>query len=93
LAIDAAKNGIPPLCALDKILRETIVGYKGADDNTRNAGWIIADIMRSLGYVEAGTGKCQAADSVAKSGLLWTLKISDWVAIRARLGLTRLPRQ
>lgn len=71
IAKEAAKNGVPPLCALDQLLRETIVAYKGADDSTRNAGWIIADMMRAFGYIEAGKAVCHPHGSVAKSGKLW----------------------
>src|SRR5262245_8631771 len=77
LAIDAANNGVPPLCALDQILRETIVAYNSTDFSTHNAGWIIADMMRSLGYTENGTGHCYAEESVAKTGLLWKPKVSE----------------
>jgi len=74
-AMAAVDAGISPLCALDKLIREIIVGYSPAGYNTHDAGWIIADMMREMGYEEAGEAKCYDLESVAKSGKLWKMKI------------------
>lgn len=75
-AIDASEQGMPALCGLDHLFRERLGGkYHKHDKGTMSAGGAIAEVMRHMGYREAGTGKCPEG-CIARSGIVWK-KISN----------------
>jgi hypothetical protein len=71
LAIEATKHRVPALCGIDRLLREELGDRYGKYDlGTSSAGYVVAEMMRHLGYREAGHGKCPTG-CTAKTGLLW----------------------
>lgn len=74
LAVRATNSGQPALCGVDKLLREKLgSSYVKFNQATMYAGWAVAQLMRELGYVEAGTLKCPPG-CVAGQGILWKPK-------------------
>jgi hypothetical protein len=71
--IDAIEKGLPPLAGIDPLLLDKLgVDYGAHNMTTATAGSIIAELMRSLGYKEAGTSRPLPPGSVAKTGQMWT---------------------
>jgi len=70
-AIEATDSGLPALAGVERFfVRALGVRYRPQDDGTVNAGFIVAGLMRHLGYVEAGQGKMPEG-SVAKTAMKW----------------------
>ena len=70
-ATAAGEKGPPSLGGVDPLLKAALGDrYNAHDTGTLNAGYIVAALMRHLGYIESGTGKCPAG-CVAKTGLIW----------------------
>ena len=73
-AVRATNDGQPALAGVDPLLRQELGSeYVRANNGTWWAGFVIAQIMRDMGYVEAGTGKCPP-DCVAGQGTVWRPK-------------------
>ncbi|WP_156467666.1 hypothetical protein [Methylobacterium sp. Leaf91] len=74
---EASAEGMPPLCAIDKMLQSELGDrYNKHDFGTASAGAIVADLMRHLGYVQDGWGYCPAG-CTAKTALRWSLRNSN----------------
>jgi hypothetical protein len=72
-ALDATKRGFPALAGIEPlIVAELGERYHPHDGGTINAGFIVAELMRHLGYVENGQGKMPDG-SVAKTAMKWKL--------------------
>jgi hypothetical protein len=73
LAVAAALEGLPPLCGVDPMLREIIVGYRDANpESLKSAGFIVARLMRDeLKYTEGKNCVMCPAGCTAKTGTLW----------------------
>jgi hypothetical protein len=70
-AIQATKQGIPAVCGVDILLQADLGDqYSSHDQGTNAAGVIVAELMRHLGYKEAGQGSCPN-DCRAKTGMKW----------------------
>jgi hypothetical protein len=70
-AVRATNEGHPALAGVDPLLRRELGSeYARANNGTWWAGFVVAQIMREMGYVEAGTGKCPP-DCVAGLGVVW----------------------
>lgn len=74
IAVEASEAGLSAVCALDQLIREIIVGYEAVDFNTHDAGWIIVDTTREMGYEKVGEAECESSASIAKSDLIWKKK-------------------
>lgn len=62
------------LCGVDVLLRmELGTNYAQANHGTWYAAYAVAELMREMGYVEAGTAKC-SPDCVAGQGVVWETK-------------------
>ena len=58
-ALDATKIGLPALCGVDRLLQKELGdGYGKHYLGTANAGYVVAEMMRHLGYKEAGHASC-----------------------------------
>ena len=74
LAVRATNIGRPALCGVDVLLRmQLATDYARADHGTRYAGHVVGELMKEMGYVAAGTGKCYP-DCIAGEGIIWTPK-------------------
>ena len=74
LAVRATNMDYPALCGVDVLLRmELGTDYARANRGTRYAGYTVAELMREMGYVQAGTGKC-CLDCIAGEGIIWKTK-------------------
>lgn len=70
-AVDATKQGLPALCGVDILLQAELGDlYHKHDPGTASAGSVVAELMRHLGYREAGKGKCPPG-CTAKTGAKW----------------------
>jgi hypothetical protein len=73
-AVRATNEGQPALAGVDPLLRQELGSeYVRANNGTWWAGFVVAQIMRDMGYVEAGTGQCPP-DCVAGQGIVWRPK-------------------
>ncbi len=73
-AVRATNEGQPALAGVDPLLRlELGSEYVRANNGTWWAGFAVAQLMREMGFVEAGTGKCPS-DCVAGQGIVWKPK-------------------
>jgi hypothetical protein len=73
-AVRATNDGQPALAGVDGLLRQELGSeYERANDGAWWAGFTVAQMMRELGYVEAGTGKCPDG-CVASQGTVWKPK-------------------
>lgn len=70
-ASKAAAEGIPPICGVDKLLREIIVNYGPERQATLNAGYIVAEMMRGMGYTEGAKHQKCPSGCVVKTGTVW----------------------
>ena len=74
LAVRATNVDRPALCGVDVLLRmELGTDYARANHGSRYAAYAVAELMREMGYVEAGTAKC-SPDCVAGQGVFWETK-------------------
>lgn len=70
-AVAATKQGVPALCGVDVLLQADLGNLYGKYDlGTASAGAIVAEVMRHLGYKEAGQGSCPQ-NCTAKTGMKW----------------------
>lgn len=70
-AVEATEKGWPAISGVDLLLKEKLGDkYRSEDKGTLSAGSVVAEVMRHLGYREAGTGKCPEG-CVAKTGMTW----------------------
>lgn len=73
-AVRATNDGQPALAGADELLRRELGSeYVRANNGTWWAGFAVAEVMREMGYVEAGTGKCPPG-CVAGQGIVWKPK-------------------
>jgi hypothetical protein len=73
-AVAAVSAGFPALAGADPILQREMGGRYGLHNMTvQTAGDFVANLMRSLGYREAGRGDCPNG-CVARTGLRWRPK-------------------
>ena len=74
LAVQATNMDRPALCGVDVLLRRELgTDYARANHGTWYAGYAVAELMREMGYVQAGTGEC-SPDCVAGRGIIWKTK-------------------
>jgi hypothetical protein len=74
LAVQATNMDRPALCGVDVLLRmELGADYARASHGTWYAGYAVAELMREMGYRQAGTAKC-SPDCVAGQGIVWKTK-------------------
>ena len=70
-AVQATNRSEPASCAMDGLLREMIGdAYSSNHTNVTNCSWLVRELMDSLGYVEAGRGKCGLPGGLV-TGVLW----------------------
>lgn len=73
-ALAAVRAGSPAVCGVDRLLRNELGEEYGKHDlGTSNAGYLVAQLMREIGYEEAGSGRCPP-ECVARTGMKWKLK-------------------
>jgi hypothetical protein len=74
-AVRATNAGQPALAGVDPLLRQELGWeYVRANNGTWWAGFAVGHVMREMGFVEAGTGKCPS-DCVAGEGIVWKPKL------------------
>lgn len=70
-AVRATNMGLPALAGVDDLLRKELgADYARANNGTWYAGFAVAQLMRQMGYVEAGRANCPP-DCVAGEGIVW----------------------
>ena len=70
-AVRATNDGQPALAGVDALLREELgAEYARAVDGGWWAEFTVAQVMRDLGFVEAGIGKCPEG-CIAGEGTVW----------------------
>ena len=70
-AVKATDKGLPALAGIEpRIVAELGERYHPHDGGTMNAGYIVGELMRHLGYIEDGQGKMPEG-SVAKTAMKW----------------------
>lgn len=70
-ALEATKRGEPAVCGVDILLQAKLGDLYGKYDlGTASAGAVVAEMMRHLGYREAGQGKCPSG-CAARTGMKW----------------------
>ena len=75
-AVRATNDGLPALAGVDALLRlELGSEYARANNGAWWAGFAVAQVMRDMGFVEAGTGKCPSG-CVAGQGIVWKPKVA-----------------
>ena len=73
-AVRATNEGQPALAGVDPLLRQELGSeYDRANNGTWWAGFAVTQLMRDLGFVEAGTGQCPPG-CVAGQGIVWKPK-------------------
>ncbi len=69
--LEAVEEGLPALAGVEPMIRETLgERYHPHDQGTANAGAIVGEVMRHLGFTPVGMGKMPQG-SVAKTAKLW----------------------
>jgi hypothetical protein len=69
--VKAAKSGLTSLAGVDPLLRQELGSdYCSENEATVQAGYLVANLMRQLGYVESGSARLPSG-CVAKSGMLF----------------------
>ena len=69
--IEATLDGLPAIAGVDPLLHDALgPDYRKSDEAVAAAAALVAELMRSLGYVEAGS-KALPARYVARSGVFW----------------------
>ncbi len=70
-AVRAANEGLPALAGVDAMLRRQLgAEYARADSATWWASSIVDRIMRDMGFIAAGKGRCPV-ECVAVHGTVW----------------------
>lgn len=70
-AIEATNKGLPALAGVEPFISADLGDrYNPHDGGTMNAGYIQGELMRHLGYVDAGQGKMPEG-SIAKTAMKW----------------------
>lgn len=73
-ALDAVAKGLPAVSGVDPLLKAEVGSEYGVRKLvTSNAGYIVAGLMRTLGYEEAGSGACPP-NCVIRTGMKWRPK-------------------
>jgi hypothetical protein len=73
-ALEATEKGLPALAGVDPLISAELGDRYGPHDGgTLNAGYIQAELMRHLGFTEAGQGKMPDG-CVAKTAMKWKTK-------------------
>ncbi|MBB2784845.1 UNVERIFIED_ORG: hypothetical protein GGD43_000015 [Rhizobium esperanzae] len=71
LLLAAVEQGLPALAGVEPSIREVLgERYHPHDQGTANAGAIVGEVMRHLGFVPVGVGTMPQG-SVAKTAKLW----------------------
>jgi hypothetical protein len=82
-AVRATNDGQPALAGVDALLRQELGSeYERITDGAWWASFTVAQLMREMGFVEAGTGKCPPG-CVASQGTMWKPKAMTPVSARA----------
>ncbi len=69
--IEATLDGLPAIAGVDPLLHEALgAAYRKSDEAIVTAASLVAELMRGLGYVEAGR-KTLPGRYVARSGVFW----------------------
>jgi hypothetical protein len=69
--IEATLDGLPAIAGVDPLLHDALGGdYRRSDEAVATAQALTGELMRALGYVEAGT-KALPARYVARNGVFW----------------------
>jgi hypothetical protein len=70
-AIAATKAGLPAMAGVDPLLQAELgVDYGPHNQGTQTAGWIVGQLMQSLGYKKVGE-KPLPEHCVAKTAAMW----------------------
>jgi hypothetical protein len=70
-AIEATLDGLPAMAGVDALMHERLgEDYRRNEAAAPTAQRLVAELMTSLGYVEAGT-KALPARHVARTGVFW----------------------
>jgi hypothetical protein len=70
-AIEATERGLPALAGVEQFIRAELgERYHPHDQGTMNAGYIVGELMRHLGYDDNGAGKMPDG-CVAKTAMKW----------------------
>jgi hypothetical protein len=73
-AVRATNDGQPALAGVDALLRlELGAEYARATAGAWWAGFTVAQVMREMGYVEAGMARCPP-ECIADQGIVWKPK-------------------
>jgi hypothetical protein len=73
-AVEATEKGLPALAGIERLIVAALGDrYHPHDGGTVNAGFIVAELMRHIGYVEDKEGKMPNG-SVAKTAMRWKLR-------------------
>jgi hypothetical protein len=73
-AVEATEKGLPALAGVEPMFVASLgERYHPHDGGTLNAGYIVGELMRHLGYVKNGQGKMPGG-SVAKTAMRWKLR-------------------
>jgi hypothetical protein len=72
--IEAVGKGLPALAGVEPLFVAALGDrYQPHDGGTVNAGYIVAGVMRHMGYTQDGEGKMPNG-SVAKTAMKWKLR-------------------
>jgi hypothetical protein len=72
--VKATEEGLPALAGIEPLIVAALGDrYHPHDGGTVNAGYIVAELMRHIGYVEDKEGKMPNG-SVAKTAMRWKLR-------------------
>lgn len=70
-ALAATEEGMPAMALVDPLLQSAMRARYGREQQgTNNAGYIVAELMRHLGYDKDGEGPLPA-DCVARTAAIW----------------------
>jgi hypothetical protein len=73
-AVEATEKGLPALAGIEPLIVAALGDrYHPHDGGTVNAGFIVGELMRHIGYVEGKEGKMPNG-SVAKTAMRWKLR-------------------
>ncbi len=73
-AVRATNDGQPALAGVDELLRRELGSeYEQANNGGWWASFTVAQMMREMGFVEAGTSRCPEG-CVASQGIVWKPK-------------------
>ena len=70
-AVDATENGLPALAGIERMIVAALgERYHPHDGGTRNAGFIVGELMRHLGYVQNREANMPDG-SIANTAMTW----------------------